>query len=963
MPGLAFLRHVLPLEGLYVAFARKGDQRHQSTFSTVETLYNWLLHYDAQGWEVYHACSSFRERLGEGMRAQTNVAWTKALWIDGDTRESHANASYEDRQAAYEAVQSFCARANLPIPTYVSSGGGLHAYWPLAEALVLDQWYVLASRFKALCHSYGLIIDPARTADASSVLRTPGTHHHKSGRVVECGDLVGPYPLEAFAVLEEMHVEPRRLTSTSLDRSPVARAMGQVYSDEPSDYRAIEKSCRQIGYFANSAGSYPEPFWYSACGLYGYCGDAGRERLYSLGTGYNGFGRDAVSVWIDGKINQWQSKTTGPATCARFEELNPGGCEGCPHRGEITSPIALGRGCRASEKPLNGHEASQEVRQALSQGPQIELPVLPPPWEWSETGQLQLMTEDKNGHSTPFVISEYPIFLAAVHRSETAGAVAYRFNQWLPHHGWRDIDMAAGRVLGPNGVNELHNSGANIRDPKEFIAYTKAAVDLWNRDNKMQTAYEQCGWKDQAFLVGTTMHTAGGTHEVAGSEELRARAKMGLCPSSSGDVRKWVGAVNKLINGIGHAGVFIILSAFAAPLMRLHTRHEGGAIVSGVNRASGTGKTTNLEIAASVYGSKRSLELASIDTKVSGGLTLAALGNLPVIFDEFALLANKQHPEAVRDFIMMFSNGRDKMRAEVHGKGIVHTQNTWQTLMLTASNQSTWDLLEVFGQGVDAPMYRVLEIRVDYPQRFDYAAGDRLKAELFENAGHAGPIYLQHLLQPAVMDFAKKALEQQTDLIWRSGFEQKHRFWVRTLGAVAVAGQLVRSLGLMNVDVESVIAYVIDELKSRTGMFLKPGDSPGEIAYENQEREAAVDILSDYLSHHNADTLVVRKAWKPGDMAIEPDQKPRNRLVIRYEVDTGRLMTPLREWRQFLIQRGFSPQEVQASLEKGKVLVDNRRSLTLSAGTRLPSAPTPCIVFDMTHPQVSLMVRELKSAV
>jgi hypothetical protein len=33
----------------------------------------------------------------------------------------------------------------------------------------------------------------------------------------------------------------------------------------------------------------------------------------------------------------------GPYTCSKFEEFNPHGCDGCPNKGTIKSPIVLGR--------------------------------------------------------------------------------------------------------------------------------------------------------------------------------------------------------------------------------------------------------------------------------------------------------------------------------------------------------------------------------------------------------------------------------------------------------------------------------------------------------------------------------------------------------------------------------------------------------------------------------------------
>jgi hypothetical protein len=39
-----------------------------------------------------------------------------------------------------------------------------------------------------------------------------------------------------------------------------------------------------------------------------------------------------------------EAATKGPTTCEKFNKLKPlGGCDGCPFKGEIKSPIVLGR--------------------------------------------------------------------------------------------------------------------------------------------------------------------------------------------------------------------------------------------------------------------------------------------------------------------------------------------------------------------------------------------------------------------------------------------------------------------------------------------------------------------------------------------------------------------------------------------------------------------------------------------
>jgi hypothetical protein len=78
----------------------------------------------------------------------------------------------------------------LPKPLIVFSGGGLHVYWPLTEAITKEQWQPVAKQLKALTHcaAIRLLADDARTSDISSILRPIGTHNYKpkyNGAVVE----------------------------------------------------------------------------------------------------------------------------------------------------------------------------------------------------------------------------------------------------------------------------------------------------------------------------------------------------------------------------------------------------------------------------------------------------------------------------------------------------------------------------------------------------------------------------------------------------------------------------------------------------------------------------------------------------------------------------------------------------------------------------------------------------------
>ena len=196
---------------------------------------NWRATYfkcDARGSDVYHACAAFKDK---GSRKQNNALGARCFWLDVDVGEGKP---YRDQQEAAESVIAFCKIQGLPIPIFVSSGYGLHVYWPLDRMLSPDEWKSGASRLKSACKVHGLMADESRTTDISSVLRPPGTHNRKipsAPRLVQAGPLVGPYNAESFlsrlGVVPSLELQPE-------SRKALSDAAGAIYS--PSSYSDVE---------------------------------------------------------------------------------------------------------------------------------------------------------------------------------------------------------------------------------------------------------------------------------------------------------------------------------------------------------------------------------------------------------------------------------------------------------------------------------------------------------------------------------------------------------------------------------------------------------------------------------------------------------------------------------------------------------------------------------------------------
>jgi Virulence-associated protein E len=390
--SLRFLELVLPNGGHYIAALKRpaGKGFARSVFAlTLQDLWNTIEAADRDGFETYHACASFKEALNDPQgtpdgqkrlgRTKQNIFGARAFWLDIDCG---VNKPYLDQDKAGDALAAFCQALKLPRPVVVTSGAGLHVYWPLVEALDRETWEKYAKGLKVLCVKHALQVDHARTADISSVLRTPGTHNRKSGKPLEvkCDPrcLEQPSaPLDRFAIFLEAapqavtcvegkppsqvrgipalagpvpeHIANRRRTSMLSD------AIGGIVVRVPAYGAQIANRCAQLRVLRDNMGRVPEPHWYAALGVLAFCED-GKALGHDWSSGYEGYSFEETQD----RLNR-AADLRGPTTCAHFQSINPSGCEGCSHRGVMKSPIVLGRQPAMSPKIVGRGDVVGEI--------------------------------------------------------------------------------------------------------------------------------------------------------------------------------------------------------------------------------------------------------------------------------------------------------------------------------------------------------------------------------------------------------------------------------------------------------------------------------------------------------------------------------------------------------------------------------------------------------------------------
>lgn len=930
---LTFLQTVLPSEGVKCAVIFRNGRVSQRFTTSLEELTKIIQVADGTGDTVYHGCAAFKS--GEN-RKHINALGARSLWLDIDAGEGK---QYADATAAAQAVSNFCRSANFPTPVYVGSGYGIHCYWPLTKILDPDEWQALSGGLRELCSRHGLDADQARTSDISSILRPVGTHNRKNGleRVVQWGGPVGPYEVEQLGgfpanFTRTVRAEKHAKSAPSGSRRPslVADAL-TLYANETAFAAPVASRCAQVAQLVEAHGCVPEPVWYAALGVFSYCED-GAEYAHAASAGYDGYTFAETQDRLD------RAKEFGPTTCAHFAKINPQGCEGCPFRGQITSPIQLGRekqGCSVDVSSVaGGREFAHDVPECG------RLSALASNFYWRRNSLVQ-GRETKDGIETPDLVSKYPLYVRGVQTGEIAtDNFSLHFILELPHEGTKEIILPAKTLFSTAGISEISGKGAIIHDGDLFKRYVREASDMWNAEQGLDKRYEQYGWKDDdSFLYGPMLYTPTDVLPMLGNDEIKLRNQW-LTPARGGSLERWSRAANTLFTKGCESQSFALLSSFAAPLMRFHSSGEGGSIISLVNDQSGSGKTTALEAVASVWGREEGLKLTDDDTKISKGITLGTLGNLPCIYDE---LYNRD-PEVIKNFVLMFTNGRDKMRGTREGE-LRHSKATWQTIMVLASNNSIVDILSSM-DGTDAPAFRLLEFHTAIPQGIT-KKGDALKRELKANSGYAGDAYLRLLMQPEVLAYIKNTLPKITEQVWqKTHLRNEHRFWVRTIAATIAAGVIVNKLGILDFSPDRITGWVMEQVQERCGDEL------------GGKRDAA-NMLSEFLNEHIGDMLVVPGAWKSMTKYM-PLLLPKRQLLIRYEVAGGRLFIQETVLRKWLVSKGASIREFMSELGHKKVIVRPHRHVTLGAGTDYATGQVSAVEVDGDHPMVSGMLRSVE---
>ncbi|MDP3559023.1 MAG: DUF927 domain-containing protein [Legionellaceae bacterium] len=309
---------------------------------------------------------------------------------------------------------------------------------------------------------------------------------------------------------------------------------------------------------------------------------------------------------------------------------------------------------------------------------------------------------------------------------------------------WREWAMPM-HLLKSNGDEmrgELLNLGVRINlDAKKYL-------NTWlmqqKPENKIISA-ARTGWSSdgKSFVM---------PHRTIGNNHVRFQSEYAVHDDfiQHGDLHDWRESIAKSCGG-NPVLLLAASAAFAAPLLlKAKQQSMGGGGIHLIGKSS-RGKTTALQIAASVWGSPSYVRTWRA---TANGLeaTAAALNDCLLILDEIS----ECDPREIGTIIYALANGQGKQRAKRSGSS--RDSARWRSIVLSSGERTLSAHMQEAGQKIKAGQEaRLLNIPVTERAHgvFDDLHGcdsgrafaDYLKRSSSQFYGVAGPLFIEKLLE------------------------------------------------------------------------------------------------------------------------------------------------------------------------------------------------------------------------
>lgn len=930
MQSLDFLKNVLPDTGYYCIVGKDQQNIVQPKFVDSLDKVNEVINKFIRDYQdVYFTMSTW---LTNENRQGTNAKEQKCLWLDidcGFDEKKRKWKDYKTKDDALKALRAFTDETKLPEPYIVDSGNGVHCYWTFTEAIAKDVWKPVADGFKFLCIKHKLHADHSCTADVSRILRVPGTKNFKDiknpknvvilneGSSTPFEDLVDLIPIEVVT-----KKKPRR------DLDPATKA---ILGNHSSKFRKIveriqrKDGCAQLEYIMTHQSKVEEPLWRSGLSIAGFCED-----------------KD-VAIHVISKFHpDYNYQTTidkvelipGPHSCKQFESQRPSGCKGCKHKGQITSPIQLGR---IIAKAKGADNAIEAVSEELGEKVIYHIPDLPYPYFRGKNGGVYKTIDDEDEDG--FLVYEFDFYLVERLHDSSVGESAW-FKLHLPNDGVREFIARTSDLLSVDKARQILVDAGIVANPKQLtqiIEYIIVCIRAQQKNKRASEMYKQYGWNlgdvKNRILLGNREISAFGIKYVPISESTK-EFNHTLVKKGSYDL--WKKGISMYEKPGMELRAFAFFCAFGSFLMPFFKQKDKSAVVNLYNPESGQGKTSVLQAITSVIGNPDiGAKLINLwgDTENSIVNRFGYMNNLPTTVDEMTNL----HPDSLHEFLKFVATGRGKNRLGSGGSNKERVNDTTFNLICVVSSNTDFRTVTLSKRAkASGDMARFFQILIEMDTIYSKEEADEYTSLFLDNYGHAGEQYAQYLIQNVdVIKHSLDSLQKKIDKEFKiPGIDRKYSI---LFTAVFLGATIAKKLGIHNIPIQPVYERIAKEYK-----------------LNKQEVKArdfdAIETLGNFLLENRSSTLVINDAAdnRTGLQEV-PLLKPTLGLKVRVEPDTHTIYIPVAVIREYLKEREVEYTDFVKGLKEQNAIRKTSHPKTLHKGLDISGPGVRCIWIDTTN--------------
>lgn len=1016
-PG-KFLRLIWPSTGLYCIahpFTPQGSNVTVYTHKVFPTISEAVTHVhemqhtadtyfavlslkEAQVWDPTKTDYKTGQKGAFAVRIHENMLASKCSFFDLDVGSD--KGKYPTQRDALAALIEFLRNTGLPMPTLVSSGGGVHVYWHWATELPAVEWRDVAFHMRQLAEATGLKVDVQRTTDSSSVLRVPDTLNWK--------DRSNPRPVK---VMQEGVVTPtetfKRLVSDALVRygitpqaapaksaPPAVSILGeQRFNDfgPPPTLNELAAACGQVREIIASQGNKAHPHYGQLDNTAWY-----RGMLNTIGHVENGDDwcrkltdlHPRTNADIEAKL--LQLKQFPPARCQTLQEVMPwkdAPCRSCRFFTDpsVPNPLAASRKSTVAPPPGAGETkpassastsatspaspsmpgatptalSAPAMAQMIPPSPQLMaamIPNPPKPYERLKTGQISLTRRNKDDEETVTIILQHDLYpIKRLVNSET-GTEQQIWRAMLPRSGSKEFTIDADVLYDARKFSSsMANNGIypNKADLPALQDYMVAYISQLQKDLDADTQLSHLGWSDgyRQFTMPDAIYFEDGTVKISSLTEGARRASQFI--GKRGDMVSQIALLRFYDHPDYLPNQFAILCSFGSILF--HATGNHGVVVN-MSGESGASKSTTLYTLAGVWGDPALWPINGTNrgaTANARSQRVVTNANLPTPVDEITHLPAK---EAI-DLVMNITQPGHRLRLGTDGQEKAVGDSYKSAIMISTANSSLHGLLSTDNAAGTAGSMRVFEMKMVAPRVHTKAEADEFLRQIKQHYGHLGPVFVQFVVRHRVAVEARvQAVMREVDIA--ASIQSSERFWSAVVACAIVAAEITQALGLLTYNADAIRKWAIEvQIPFMRGVV-------------KEEYREPLAVLTDYIAEKHGNIVVIEKATSIGvntsGQAVAgqtdyPINTPHGALLGHYDMKAGVLYLLKQGFKDHCSRIGASstrildelsvPRAIAGQLPR-KIITNRHARKTLGAGTTLAKGQTWCFVVDMTHPEI-----------